>query len=131
MATLELARVIIFAKDMSKMAAFYGEILGLPRIETADDAADFVSFRAGAIELALHGIPDEYARNIEIADPPVARAGTPLKVAFGVTDVAATRAALEARGASLDPVREFGGLHLCDGIDPEGNVFQLSNRVTG
>jgi len=50
---LEMARVILFAKDMKRMTSFYESVVGLQR---------------------------------------------------------------------------FDGLHLCDGIDPEGNVFQISNR---
>ena len=43
-------------------------------------------------------------------------------------DMSAFYGSVVARGASMGPVREFGNLHLCDGVDPEGNVFQLSNR---
>lgn len=128
MTKLRIARVILFAKDMDKMVSFYGSVLGLPRVETPDDSADFVSFEAGAVQLALHSIPEKYARGIEIADPPIAREGTPLKVAFGVDNVAQVRRELESRGATLGPVHESGALHLCDGTDPEGNIFQLSNR---
>lgn len=125
---LGISRVIIFAKDMEKMASFYGSVLGLPCVETVDDSAEFVSFDAGAIDLALHGIPEKYARSLQISDPPVAREGTPIKVAFGVESVNETRRELESRGATMGPVREFGALQLCDGTDPEGNIFQLSNR---
>ncbi len=128
MAQLEIARVIIFAKDMAKMASFYGSVIGLPRVETPDDSADFISFDAGALQLALHRIPEEYARGIEITDPPMARKNAVIKVVFGAVNVNQTRGELESRGATLGPVRQFGDLHLCDGTDPEGNIFQLSNR---
>jgi predicted enzyme related to lactoylglutathione lyase len=124
----EISRIIIFAKNMKKMEFFYEDVLGLPRADTADDSPDFVCFQAGAVQLALHRIPGERARNLEIADPPVARESTPIKVALHADDVHGRRAELESRGAALGPVREFGGLHLCDGTDPEGNVFQLSDR---
>jgi len=125
---VKIARVIIFAKDMAKMASFYGSVLGLPRVETPDDSADFISFDAGALQLALHRIPEEYARGIEITDPPMARENAVIKVVFGAVNVNQTRGELESRGATLGPVRQFGALHLCDGTDPEGNIFQLSNR---
>jgi predicted enzyme related to lactoylglutathione lyase len=126
--TLELARVIIFAKDMDKMASFYGDVVGLPRADTVNYSPEFLSFDAGGAHIALHSIPEEYARNIEIANPPLPRESTPIKVAFRVENVHQARAQLESRGAELGPVREFGTLHLCDGTDPEGNIFQLSNR---
>ena len=42
------------------------------------------------------------------------------------SDVAKTRESPPYMGVSLDKLRIFGDLHLCDGCDPEGNVFQLS-----
>ena len=39
------------------------------------------------------------------------------------TDLAATRARLEAHGAIMDPPRDP---RRCDGVDPEGNVFQIA-----
>jgi predicted enzyme related to lactoylglutathione lyase len=127
-AKLEVARVIIFAKDMLKMESFYGNVIGLPRVQTPDDSPDFISFEAGAVHLALHRIPDELARTLEIADPPVAREGTPIKIAFHAGNVHRSRAELNSRGANLGRIRDFGALYLCDGTDPEGNIFQLSNR---
>ena len=53
---------------------------------------------------------------------------TPIEIAFRSDDVDADRGKLVARGASMGPVRHLGTLALCDGIDPEGNVFQLSSR---
>ncbi len=129
MSGLPVARVIVFAVDMAKMTAFYEDVLGLERVVGDDDPTEFVSLRSGPIQLSLHRVPDRFARDIEIADPPEPRHGTPLKVAFGVDDVAATRTALESRGARMDPVRVFGELHLCDGVDPEGNIFQITNRI--
>ncbi len=128
MSQLQVGRVIIFAKDMARMTRFYGEVLGLERRASEDDSAEFVSFGAGAIDVALHAIAEPWAGRIEISDPPEARHGTPLKLAFSVENVAATAAELNARGASFGAVNAFGSLHLCDGLDPEGNIIQLSNR---
>jgi len=128
MTQLGLARIIVFAKDMQEMASFYGNVIGMRQVETADSSDVFISFDAGAAQLSLHAIPERYAAGIEIADPPVPREGTPLKFAFYAKNVAEVRAELVERGANLGPVREFGALHLCDGVDPEGNIFQLSNR---
>lgn len=128
MTKLGIGRVIIFAKDMDMMSSFYGDVLGLPRIETPDDSPTFISFDAGAVQLALHRIPEEYARDIDIADPPIARESTPIKFAFRVDNVSEARTDLELRGASMGPIHQSGPLHLCDGTDPEGNIFQISNR---
>ena len=125
---LEINRIILFVKNMKGMVAFYGDVVGLARVSVADDSPDFVTFDAGGVQLSLHQIPEDIARGIRIDDPPVARSATPIKFAFHVADVTAASEALRARGAEMGPVREFGTLALCDGTDPEGNVFQLSSR---
>jgi len=110
-----LARVILFAKDIASLAQFYA-------------SPEFISFDAGGCHLCLHQIPERHAREIRIDDPPRPRESTPLKVAFFADDVDARRAELIARGAHMGNVQRVGPLALCDGIDPEGNVFQISNR---
>jgi catechol 2,3-dioxygenase-like lactoylglutathione lyase family enzyme len=125
---LRLSRIIVFAKDIRRMEAFYRDVLGLRRVQAADDSDEFVTFDVGACLLCLHAIPAQYARDIEIADPPEVRSRTPIKVTFLSRDVKRERTELVARGARMDEVREFGDLVLCNGIDVEGNVFQLSNR---
>src|SRR5262245_60424368 len=96
---LALARIIVFAKDMERMIAFYGGVLGLPRAPSADDSDDFVSFDAGGTHLSLHAIPARIARTIEIADPPAPRENAATKLAFRADDVEAMRARLVERGA--------------------------------
>lgn len=125
---LNASRVIIFAKNMEEMTSFYENVLGLSCVKTSDDTDTFVSFDAGGIQVSLHAIPADYARHIEISVPPTARANTPLKLVFHVDDVEATRTVLNSRGANMKAVQKFGKLHLCDGLDPEGNIFQISNR---
>jgi hypothetical protein len=57
------------------------------------------------------------------------QAPRPPKLAFDVKDVAATREALMARGAKMGKISSKNGLDLCNGKDPDGNPFGLSNRV--
>ncbi len=124
----ELARAIVFARDMDAMVAFYQGVLGLEEVITKDTGEGWRVFRAGTMELALHAIPAPIAAEIRIADPPEARSSAVTKLVFRVDDLAGTRRALQAQGAtevhqeflSDPPVR-------CDFLDPEGNVFQISS----
>ncbi|MCE9574349.1 MAG: glyoxalase/bleomycin resistance/dioxygenase family protein [Deltaproteobacteria bacterium] len=118
-ATLQAA--ILFAKDISALTRFYRDGLGLAVI-AARATATWVPLDAGGVELALHAIPDEIARDIAIASPPVPREDTPIKLVFEVADLEAARAHLIAHGASMQEPR-WGG---CDGCDPEGNVFRIA-----
>jgi catechol 2,3-dioxygenase-like lactoylglutathione lyase family enzyme len=122
----KLHRTILFAKDLKRMAEFYHEALGLPLLTSPTDP-DWLELDAGGTRLALHAIPPRIARDINITTPPRAREETPFKLVFQVDDVTATRRHLGSRGATMFEPRAGGGgsVGSCDGLDPEGNVFQL------
>lgn len=84
-----------------------------------------MEFEAGGVSLSLHAIPAQFAETIELATPAEAREGTPIKLVFEADDLAAARAHLIAHGAVMFEPRAWGG---CDGLDPEGNVFQIVGR---
>jgi catechol 2,3-dioxygenase-like lactoylglutathione lyase family enzyme len=108
---LQIRRVILFVKNMRAVTDFYEHKLGLKVLSRSDG---FVDFDAGAVRLALH--------STGAANP------GRTKLCFYAENVSRQRAELVARGVKMgkDPGE---GLKLCDGKDPEGNVFQLSNRV--
>ena len=121
--TLELKRITLFVQDIEQQTAFYRDVLGLPMLDNPDDPSQFVEFDAGGCRIALHnnGAPTKAKR--------------PPKLVFYAKDVGAARALLVSRGAKLGKVLDtklelYDGakLQLCDGQDPEGNPFQLSNR---
>ena len=118
---MELRQAMIFAKDMDVMTAFYRDGVGLREIpESRQDG--WVEFDAGSALLALHAIPAHIANSIKIESPPDARDDTAIKLVFEAADVAAARAHLISHGAIMSEPRAGGG---CDGLDPEGNVFQV------
>jgi predicted enzyme related to lactoylglutathione lyase len=108
-------RIILFSKNVPTLAKFYQDVFGLESKGTPEKS--WVELSAGGCSLALHkGTP-----------PPPSR-GIP-KFVFWCADVGKARESLDKKGVALDKLRTFGDLHLCDGRDPEGNVFQLSNRA--
>ena len=111
---------MIYVKNLPQMTAFYGGTLGFKRID--DGRFDsWVEFDAGGARFALHAIPAEIARQIEIASPPKAREQDPVKLFFEVENVEAERARLASLGVATVQ-RPWGSW---DGIDPEGNVFGI------
>jgi catechol 2,3-dioxygenase-like lactoylglutathione lyase family enzyme len=124
---MKIATVILFAKDMARMRAFYRDVIGLAEVGEGSEE-HWLRFDAGGCSLALHAIPREIAASIVIEEPPRERSDTPYKVAFQTDDVDATRQRLIAQGVSMREPRRFGDMVFCDGIDPEGNVFQITNR---
>jgi hypothetical protein len=115
----------IYAKDAQRLASFYETALNLERI---DAAPGFVLLASKQFQLAIIQAPEQIASTIEIATPPKARASTPIKLSFLVPDIESLRPGILAAGGSLKEPNEAwqwrGEKHL-DGLDPEGNVFQL------
>ena len=109
---LEVRRVIIFTDEMEKMAIFYAKVLGLPQ---TGETVGWTSFAAGPVEIALHRGSSMTGRR-------------PPKLAFYAADVPAAREELVDRGARMGRLLGSDGLIFCDGKDPDGNPFQISNR---
>jgi predicted enzyme related to lactoylglutathione lyase len=117
--TLKMA--MVFAKDVARMTAFYRDGLGLA-VVPAESSEGWVVFDAGGARFALHAIPPAIASGIAIADPPLAREDTPIKLVFGVAELAAASDRVAKAGGTLLPARNPRSR---DALDPEGNVIQL------
>lgn len=120
---IPLNRVIIFVGDVQKCARFYADVFGFTALPSTHAAAEWAELDTGGCRLAFHKAhgPDGPV------DAPTGSPMNPHKVVFFAEDVEAARAAVVARGAVMGDVRRFGTLTLCDGTDPEGHVFQISN----
>ena len=119
----ELSRVILFVDDIERMSAFYEGVLGLDRL--AGGTADFICFAAGSGQVCLHSLPAQYRS--DGGDYPK-REDTYVKFVFASTDVEADRKHLIEKGVRMNDVVRYGAIDLCDGADPEGNIFQISSR---
>ena len=108
------------------MKDFYEQMLGAQPVNT-EWIDSWALFDVGGARFALHAIPAEIARNIEISSPPKARETSPVKLIFAVDDVPAERSRLEAMGITLLQRPWQNAAEECEGIDPEGNIFQISS----
>lgn len=110
---LTMRRLVLFTKDMPRMIAFYRDVLGL-RLRTDDPG--YKEFDAGGCAISLHNGTSEVGKR-------------PPKIVFFSRDVAAARAELVGRGAKLGKVMGTEGLIRCEGKDPDGNPYSISNRA--
>ncbi|CAN1722914.1 VOC family protein [Hyphomicrobium sp. 1Nfss2.1] len=120
--SVKLARIILYVQDVERLSEFYRQAFGFPLLQHI--AGEWAVLKAGACELALHrvGLPyrDAEGRPGE---------GSNAKIVFAIdTPIAETREKLIAVGVSIGEIKQYPGLTglLCDGRDPEGNVFQLA-----
>jgi len=118
---MELKRAIIFVTNLLLMTEFYRDKLGLrPILEGA--TPEWIEFDAGGTRISLHAIPEGIAKEIGTSAAPRVREEMPTKLVFAVADVEAERARLLALGVRMLELKSWGA---CDGVDPEGNVFQI------
>ncbi len=121
--------MVIFAKDINRVAKFYQTLL---RLQTKGQEDGVVRLENGCLQLVIHKLSKPIAAKIKIEVPPKRRTDTALKPVFFVDDIAALRDPATRLGGELNPPDKewkFDQHLACDGHDPEGNVFQLRAAI--
>jgi predicted enzyme related to lactoylglutathione lyase len=116
---------VVYAKNAPALAAFYASVAGLTQVHAE---SDHVVLEASGFQLVVLAVPAHIAASIHISSPPRRRENTPIKLVFAVSSLAASRATAQRLGGELNAAErewEFQGARVCDGFDPEGNVFQV------
>ncbi|GCE27929.1 hypothetical protein KDA_34130 [Dictyobacter alpinus] len=117
----ELVEIILPVRDMNTQVAFYRDMLGLHvyEPEAVQDFRDFydVKLYTGTCMLVLHTVRGEES-NSEHAP----------KLVFRVADLRQSRELLQEQQIEMGEIRSpENGLLICDGKDPEGNIFSLES----
>lgn len=119
---ITISRIIIFGRDIDLLKHFYADNFNLRVIE--EIPGEWVVLNAGAVEIALHKIGEAYTDDM----PKVNN----IKLVFTIpANLKQLRQKLTDSGVALKDIRSFPGINsiFCDGEDPEGNVFQLEERI--
>lgn len=111
-----LSEVIVYVQEMDRMFEFYTDAFGLA-VAGGDPEQGFVKLDAGGAALALHegreGREDDLGRYAP-------------KLVFDVDGLGAARDHLSEYDVELGDVRSPApGVHVVDGLDPEGNKFSI------
>jgi predicted enzyme related to lactoylglutathione lyase len=110
----------VVVDDLEAQRRFYRDVLGLTETSSGDD---WVQFDLGAGRLV-----ELLARSEDQPQYDERR----VQVGFAVTDIRTASAELEARGVERISEVEGGpesGQYWCYFRDPEGNVFELAQRI--
>lgn len=100
---------------------FYVENFSLKVIE---EDSGWVLLNAGAVNIGLHKIGDQYLEEIESGY----QFDNNTKLVFEIdVDIESARSELISKNTAMREIKTFENYNfwLCDGTDPEGNVFQL------
>ena len=117
--------IVIFAKDINRMSAFYQQTLNL---SVAEQEKSHQVLSGQSTEIVIHAIPAKHAASITIENPPVLRATTAIKPAFWVDDLRTVSTSARRCGGQLKPLQSawrIRGALVLDGNDPEGNIIQF------
>lgn len=121
--------VTVYAADIQRLAGFYAGVLGM----VVEDSADgHVLLSGPGHELVIVRVPPEVVDQIGVLGVEHPREDTPIKMCFSVADIDSLRAVIGQLGGRLGPpdrVWSWRGHRHLDGVDPEGNVFQLRQAV--
>ncbi|MET3035319.1 hypothetical protein ABXT08_04410 [Chryseobacterium sp. NRRL B-14859] len=116
--------LILYVKDPQLLKNFYTENFNLKVIE--EDSV-WVLLEAGTIKIGLHKIGDQYLE--KITEDHLFNNNT--KIVFEIdSDIESARNELLSKNVLMREIKTFENYNfwLCDGTDPEGNVFQLKCR---
>jgi len=119
------ASAVLFTNDKESLARFYERVAAL-RQSRADD--DHIALVNDGFRLIVHRIPEPHPGSTTTSKPPQVRVGGAIKLSLPVESIAASRQTAAQLGGGVEaPDREwlYESTTVCDGWDPDGNVFQL------
>lgn len=122
---LQLETIIIFVQNINRLKSFYVDLLKLNILE--EIPSEWLLLQAGGCNIGLHKMGEHYPNKSE-GD---FKFDNNTKIVFETDqDIRSIRASLMNEKVSMKEVTTFDNYPywLCDGEDPEGNVFQIKQR---
>jgi predicted enzyme related to lactoylglutathione lyase len=116
-----MSRLILYVRDVELLKSFYQSQFGFPVVEEIE--SEWAVLKAGEIEIAFHRVGEPYRERSKL--PNISNAKIVFSVESGLSEL---REKLSNAGVRMRNLKRFDGFAqlMCDGEDPEGNVFQLS-----
>jgi predicted enzyme related to lactoylglutathione lyase len=111
-----IARIILYVKDIPKVAEFYQRHFGMTPLPSNEKGWLEMASDSGACTLALHQASSAQ------------KSGAAMKIVFGVADVAGFKREREAEGLKFGPIHIAGNFEFANSRDPAGNSIQISSR---
>jgi predicted enzyme related to lactoylglutathione lyase len=113
---LPIARIILYVRDIEKVAAFYQKHFELKPLGEAEAGWLEIGSPDTGCSIALHQAAASQKRGSEI------------KIVFGVKDVRKFKAEREAAGLKFGVVHKSERHEFANARDPAGNSIQVSSR---
>ena len=114
--SLTISRVILYVRDIPKVAAFYERHFGLRALPSTRKDWLELSSESGGCTIALH--------QAAITQ----KSGAAMKLVFAVRDVRDFVEKRKAAGMKFGVIHEVDGFAFANAKDPAGNSIQVSSR---
>ncbi|HEX4003288.1 MAG TPA: VOC family protein [Candidatus Acidoferrales bacterium] len=112
----KIARVILYVRDIPKVAAFYQRFFDMRPLPGGTAGWLELAGPSGGCTIALHQAAVSQ------------KSGAAIKLVFGIEDVRAFKNAVEEKGLRFGVVHEVDGFAFSNAKDPAGNSIQISSR---
>ena len=123
--TINLDAIILYVHDVDLLKSFYRDMFHMQVLE--EDPSVWVLLEAGNGKLGLHKAGEQYRNEGKGG----AGCESNCKIVFDISeDIGEARTRLLERNVEMREIKTFEHYDywLCDGADPEGNIFQLKKR---
>lgn len=123
--TVHLDTIILYVQDVDRLKSFYQDVFDMQLIE--EDPSVWALLKAGEAKLGLHKIGKQYWDESKSSF----KFESNCKIVFGINeDIHEVRSRMLGQQVEMREIKTFENYDywLCDGVDPEGNVFQLKRR---
>jgi predicted enzyme related to lactoylglutathione lyase len=122
--------LVIYVSNLKKMSSFYREVFGLRQRE-ADE--EYVAMMHEEFDLVLLRTATSKRAGREVDEVSSPRQDTAVKPVFFIAEpIQRIRDKVVTLGGGFKPSNkewEFDGARVCDGWDPEGNIFQVRSSI--
>ncbi len=121
---MKMSGIVLYVQDVEKLKRFYTEYL---HFEVAEEMLpSWVLLKLGELELGLHKAGITY----DVSETEAGENNNAKLVFETEEDLTLLREQLLSRQVQMRELKTWGnyGFWLCDGIDPEGNVFQIKQK---
>ncbi|KAF2337192.1 VOC family protein [Flavobacterium daemonense] len=122
---LNLDTIILYVQDVNGLKSFYSSVFGFEIVEEYKN--EWVLLNAGNSKIGLHKIGGQYLTKIKLDH----KFDNNTKIVFEINnDIHEVRQLFLDQNVLMREVKTFDiyDYWLCDGEDPEGNVFQLKQK---
>ena len=120
-----MSRIVLWVSDLNHQAEFYSALLAAP---ISSGTSEFADVSDGQNSVLLHALPEQYrtpAADIQVQEE------VAIKPIFSVSSIEEAQSRVARFNFRFGSEKNtYGDMTYLDCIDPEGNVIQLSQRIS-